>query len=44
MGLMAFGYSVARPKKITMSSGLTWIIALWAVYVLCKVGLAAMFS
>lgn len=44
MGLMAFGYSVARPKKITMSTGLTWIIVIWAVYVLCKVGLAAMFS
>ena len=44
IGLMAFGYSVVRPKKISLSTGLTWIIALWAVYVLCKVGLAAMFS
>lgn len=44
IGLMAFGYSVVRPKKISLSTGLTWIIALWAVYVLCKVGLAAMLS
>lgn len=44
IGLMAFGYSVARPKKIKMSSGLTWIIVIWAVYVLCKVGLTAMLS
>ena len=44
IGLMAFGYSVARPKKISMSTGLTWIIIVWAVYVLCKVGLTAMLS
>lgn len=44
IGLMALGYSAARPKKISMSTGLTWIIALWAVFVLCKVGLTAMFS
>lgn len=44
IGLMAFGYSVARPKKVSLSTGLTWVIALWAVYVLVKVGLTAMFS
>jgi hypothetical protein len=44
IGLMAFGYSVARPKKITMSKGLTWIIAFWLFYVLVKVGATAMFS
>lgn len=44
IGLMAFGYSVARPKKISMSTGLTWIILVWAVYVLFKVGLTAMLS
>lgn len=44
IGLMAFGYSVARPKKITMSKSLTWIIAFWLFYVLIKVGAAAMFA
>jgi hypothetical protein len=44
IGLMAFGYSVARPKKISMTTGLMWIIAVWVVYVLAKVGLTAMFS
>ncbi|HKW87628.1 MAG TPA: YIP1 family protein [Candidatus Acidoferrales bacterium] len=44
IGLMALGYSVARPKKITMSTGLAWIIGLWVVYVLVKVGATAMFS
>jgi hypothetical protein len=44
IGLMAFGFFVARPKKISMSTGLTWIILIWAVYVLCKVGFTAMFT
>lgn len=44
LGLMGFGYSVARPKKISMGSGVTWAAIIWAVYVLLKVGAAAMFS
>jgi hypothetical protein len=42
LGLMAFGYSVARPKKISFGSALTWVVVIWAVYVLIKVGLAAL--
>ena len=44
IGLMALGYSVARPKKVSMGTSLTWIIGLWVLFVLCKVGFTAMFS
>ncbi|HEV2287959.1 MAG TPA: YIP1 family protein [Candidatus Acidoferrales bacterium] len=44
MALMALGFSVARPRKISMSKGLTWIVMLWLIYVVIKVGLAAAFS
>ena len=44
LGLMAFAYSVVRPKKIKFGSALTWIAGIWIVFVLVKVGLAAMFS
>lgn len=44
LGLMAFGYSVVRPKKIKMGSALTWIVGIWVVFVLAKVGIAALTS
>lgn len=44
LGLMAFGYSVARPRKIKMGSALTWVFGVWIVYVGIKVALAAAFS
>ncbi len=44
LGLMAFAYSVVRPKKIKFGSALTWIVGIWVVLVLVKVGFAAMFS
>lgn len=44
LGLMAFGYSAVRPKKIKFGSALTWIVGIWVVFVLVKVGFAAMFS
>lgn len=44
LGLMAFAYSVVRPKKITFSKGLTWVALIWVVYVLMKVGIAALTS
>lgn len=44
LGLMAFAYSAVRPKKIKFGSALTWIVGIWVVFVLVKVGFAAMFS
>ncbi|HLW83062.1 MAG TPA: YIP1 family protein [Candidatus Acidoferrales bacterium] len=44
LGLMAFGYSVARPRKIKMGSALTWVLGIWIVWVIVKVGLAAITS
>jgi hypothetical protein len=44
LGLMAFAYSAVRPKKIKFGNALTWIVGIWAVFVLVKVGFAAMFS
>ena len=44
LGLMAFGYSVVRPKKIKFGSALTWIAGIWLLFVLAKVGIAALTS
>lgn len=44
LGLTAFAYSAVRPKKIKFSSALTWIVGIWVVFVLVKVGFTAMFS
>lgn len=44
IGLLGFGYSLARPKKLKMGTTLTWVIAVWAAFVLIRTGLAAMFS
>lgn len=44
LALMAFGFSIARPKKVSMASGLAWIVGLWVIYVVARVSLAAMFS
>ena len=42
--LLATGFSVASPKKVTMGKALGVIVGLWAAYVLVKVGWAAAFS
>ncbi|MFZ0639752.1 MAG: YIP1 family protein [Candidatus Acidiferrales bacterium] len=44
LGLMAFGYSLARPKKITMGTALAWIVGVWLVFILIRTGLVAMIS
>lgn len=44
IGLLAFGYSVARPKKLTMGTTLTWVIGAWVVFVLVRTGFVAVFS
>jgi hypothetical protein len=44
IGLMAFGYSVARPKKLKMGTALTWVIGVWVVFVLVKTGIVAMLT
>lgn len=42
LGLMAFAYSIVRPKKLKMGTTLAWIVGVWVVYVLIKAGLLAM--
>lgn len=39
--LMALGFSVANPKKVSLGKALGVVIGLWAVWVLVKVGWAA---
>ena len=42
--LQAVGYSATNPKKISFGKALASVLAVWAVYVLIKVGFAAAFS
>jgi hypothetical protein len=44
MILMGIGYSAANPKKISFGKALGTIVVIWAIYVVCKVGIAAAFS
>ncbi|MFZ3364843.1 MAG: hypothetical protein WA153_15465, partial [Candidatus Acidiferrales bacterium] len=44
IGLLALGYSVARPKKLSMGTALAWVVGVWLVFVLVKTGLIAMIS
>ena len=44
MVLLAVGFSAADPKRVTLGKALGVVIALWAIYVLAKVGWAAAFS
>jgi len=44
MILYAMGFSAANPKKVSFAKGLTFVVSIWVVYVLVKVGLAAAFS
>ena len=41
--LLAIGFSAANPKKITMGKALGVVIGLWLVFVIVRVGLAAIF-
>jgi hypothetical protein len=44
IALLAIGFSVANPKKITMGRAFGVVIALWTVIVIIRVGIAAAFS
>jgi hypothetical protein len=44
MILMGIGYSAANSKKISFGKALGTIVVAWAIYVVCKVGIAAAFS
>jgi Yip1 domain len=44
MILMGIGYSAVNPKKISFGKALGTIVVVWAIYVVCKVGLTAAFS
>ena len=42
--LQAVGFSTASPKKVSFVKALTIIVAVWACYVLLKVGWVGAFS
>jgi|SRR5579875_492459 len=42
IGLLAFGYSVARPRKIKLGTALKWVTGVWIVFVAIRVGLSAL--
>jgi hypothetical protein len=44
MILMSIGYSAAAPKKLSFGKAFAWILSVWLIYVLVKVGLTAAFS
>jgi hypothetical protein len=44
MILLAIGYSATAPKKISFASAMAWILGLWALVVIIRVGFAAAFS
>lgn len=44
IALLAVGFSVARPKKLSFGRALGLVVACWMAYVLVKVGWAAIFS
>jgi hypothetical protein len=44
MILLAIGYSTAAPKKLSFGKALAWVVAVWLVYVIVKVGATAAFS
>jgi hypothetical protein len=41
MILVAIGYSATAPKKISFGSAMAWILGLWVLVVLLRVGIAA---
>jgi len=43
LALLAIGFAAANPRKITTSSAFSVVIGMWIVFVLLKVGFAAMF-
>lgn len=42
--LLAVGFAAANPKKISTGKGVGTVFAIWAVWLLAKVGWAAAFS
>jgi hypothetical protein len=42
--LLALGFSVARPRKLSFGRALGLVVVLWVAYVLVKVGWAVVFS
>lgn len=43
LALLGIGFAAANPRKITTSSAFSIVIGMWIVFVLIKVGIAAMF-
>jgi hypothetical protein len=43
LALLAIGFAAANPRKITTSSAYSIVFGMWIVFVLLKVGFAAMF-
>jgi hypothetical protein len=43
LALMAIGFAAANPRKITTSSAYSIVFGMWIVFVLLKIGFAAMF-
>jgi hypothetical protein len=44
MALCAIGYNAAAPKKISFAKAFGWILGVWFVFALIRVGFAAAFS
>lgn len=44
LALLATGYSAVAPKKLTFGGALGWVVGVWLLYVICKTGIAAVFS
>jgi hypothetical protein len=44
MILLAFGFSAANPKKISFGKAFGTVLFVWFLFVVCKVGLTAIFS
>ena len=44
LALFALGFSSVNPKKLKFGGALGWVVGVWLIYVLCKMGIAAAIS
>jgi len=44
LALFALGFSAVNPKKLKFGGALAWVVGIWLIYVLCKMGIAAAIS
>ncbi len=44
LALFATGYSAVAPKKLSFGGALAWVVGVWLLYVIGKMGIAAAFS